>query len=149
MSLPRKILIVLFLLVTGCSTQPAATPLSPSVTPDPFLMDLGPDEMVHLAGEVSYKSAPFTLDGPGYLKTYWKQDCAEFNFEMVSNNETLKEAPGGYVIFESWFGPSEYITDDPVKAPYQYVPGEYVFVIDVVEPCEWEAWAVVEYPQGQ
>ncbi|MBC8509522.1 MAG: hypothetical protein ISR58_18645 [Anaerolineales bacterium] len=145
----QTILGILSLLVIGCSEQPAATQLSPSVTPDPFVMESGPDEIIHLAGEVSYKSAPFTLDGPGFLKTYWRQDCVEFSLEMISTNDTLAEAPGGYVIFESWFGPSEYVADDPVKAPYQYVPGEYVFVVEAVEPCEWEVWAKVVFPGGE
>ena len=142
--------IMLLLLVASCTEQPVTAPLSPSITPDPYLVDLGPDELIHLAGGDSYVSAPFALDGPGYLKTYWRQDCAEFSLEMISTNETLVEAPGGYVIFESWFGPSEYVTDDPVKAPYEYIPGEYQLVVNVLgDDCQWEVWAVVSYPDKE
>jgi len=140
---------MLLLLVASCAEKPITTPLSPSITPDPYLMALKPEEFIHLTGEDSYVSAPFSLDGPGYLKTYWQQDCTKFSLEMISTNETLVEAPGGYVIFEAWSGPSEYLTDDPVKAPYQYIPGEYTFVIEAVEPCEWEVWAKVVYPDGE
>ena len=110
---------------------------------------LPPGEILHIFGEESYTSEPVTLEGAGILKVYYRQDCSMFILKMVNTNQALAEAPFGTVIFAAWREPYGYVEDDPEKPPFEYIPGEYRFTVEVEGPCNWEVWAVVEYPQEQ
>lgn len=143
-------LIVLSVLLAACEGEQTALPTITSEPLDYIELPLGPDEIIHIAGEVSLVSKPFALEGPGGLKVYWKQDCEEFILSMVNTNEALAEAPLGTLFFEGMKGPSQYVEDYPGAIPFEYVPGEYSLKIDVKgQNCTWEVWAKVVYPEGE
>ena len=85
-------MIVLSVLLAACEGEQTALPTITSEPLDYIELPLGPDEIIHIAGEVSLVSKPFALEGPGGLKVYWKQDCEEFILSMVNTNEALAEA---------------------------------------------------------
>jgi hypothetical protein len=99
---------------------------------------LGPVEIIHLEGEKSYRSTPFTLGGPKAIKVYWQQESTGFELEIVNADEAVAEAPGGSITFELAGGSSQYIEDSPFIAPYEYVPGDYILQIDT--DGSWEVW---------
>jgi len=158
------VLLLLALLLSACN--PGTAPLTPQPeqsaqdqvqTEGPSSQTSQPEksvqeevkagEFLHISGEGVYVSDPFTLEGPGVIKVYFRQETTEFLLLLRNTNETLAAAPYGTVTFAIAFEPTEYVEDDPHRPPFEYIPGEYVFDISANGP--WEVWAVVEYPEGQ
>jgi len=124
-------LLALFMLLTACG----GTTTEEGGNSQPTL---APVEIIHLEGENSYRSAPFTLEGPKTIKAYWQQESTGFKLEIVNAIEALAEEPGGSITFELAGGPSQYIEDSPFVAPFEYIPGEYILQIET--DGSWEVW---------
>lgn len=132
----------------GSSSEPTATTqTTENIELEYTDLPLGLNEVKHISGTTSIESQGFALEGPGVLSVFWRQDCERFGLGMRNTNETLAESPGGTLYFEAAAAPSEYVEPVPWAVPYEYIPGEYQFVIDAAgDDCQWEVWAVVEYP---
>jgi hypothetical protein len=147
------LLLALLLSLTACNSpvsDAAPSESAESIDLGYEMLPLGQDEIIHISGETSVETIPLQLEGAGGLKVYWRQNCSNFVINMHNTNETLAEAPMGSVFFESILEPSEYVEDASWKKPFEYVPGEYKFVITAEgDVCEWEVWAVITYTEGE
>ncbi len=149
-----SIALALFFLLTACNAIPSdmaadADTNGQSGGETASAQILTAEEPFRIAGQESMLSGPFRLQGAGLIHVYYRQDCSEFVLKMVNTNPSLAEAPYGTVIFAAWRAPAESTESDPYNQPFEYVPGEYQFDVQVSGPCDWEVWAVVEYPEGQ
>ncbi|MBT3389052.1 MAG: hypothetical protein HN413_01430 [Chloroflexi bacterium] len=143
------LLIPFTLIFTACGTAAPTGTSAPEREPLAYSeMSLGTDEFIHISGHQSVVTKPFTLEGAGGLRVYWRQDCDEFVLKTINTNETLAEAPLGTLIHEGILGPSEAVDDPPWVVPFEYVPGEYVMSIEAKGDCTWEVWAKVIFPEG-
>jgi len=137
--------LIILLLLGGCARLENIQPLeSTSVTQE---AERNSDEIIRISGEGSYVSEPFQLEGPGGLHVYWRHECSSFVLIMVNVNEALASAPLGEVTFTVDKEPSEFIEGSPYDAPFEYIPGEYVFKIEANGP--WEVWAKVKPLEGE
>jgi len=138
---------------TACSGSGSdASPLESAETLDLGyeVLPLGPNEIIHIAGDISVETSPFQLEGAGGLNVFWRQTCSNFVLSMRNTNPTLAEAPLGTVFFESILEPTEYVEPAPWKKPFEYVPGEYKYVITAEgNDCQWEVWATITDLEGQ
>ena len=142
-----KLTLLMLILLSLGACRSAPTEVVPTIELDYIDMPLGPNEVKHISGTTAIESEGFALEGAGVLSVFWRQDCERFGLGMRNTNETLAEAPGGTLYFEGVLGPSEYVEPAPWAIPYEYIPGEYQFVIDAAgDDCQWEVWALVEYP---
>jgi hypothetical protein len=143
--LVRRFVFVLCLVVAAVCIA-ACSPSAPTeATPHIDEVDdasLPPGEVIHISGEGNYVSNPFTLQGPGTVELFWRQDCKVFYLQLVNANEALAKGPDGTIIFESAASPTENTETDDFQIPYAYIPGEYVIVIDA-QGGAWEVWARV------
>lgn len=146
--------LILILLAAACDAAPSdSAPVDASAS-QPAQGEgkspvLAAGEPFHLSGEQSLLSDPFRLEGAGVLNVYYRQDCEEFILAMKHTNPDLAEAPFGNMVFAAWREPAESTESDPYNLPFEYIPGEYQFDIQVSGSCTWEVWAVVTYPEGQ
>ncbi len=138
-------LFVALFLLASCS--PSETDKSSELTQVAKEEETNSDEIIHISGEGSYVSEPFQLEGPGGLHVYWRHESSSFVLIMVNTNEALASAPLGEVTFTVDKQPSEFVEGSPYDAPFEYVPGEYVFKIEADGP--WEVWAKVKPLEGE
>jgi hypothetical protein len=82
------------------------------------------------------------------IELFWEQECQEFYLQLVNSNESLAQAPGGMIIFESAVSPSANTEADDVNMAYTFIPGEYVVKIDA-QGGLWEVWAIVTYSDAE
>jgi len=109
---------------------------------------LSPGEVIHISGEGSFVSDPFSLEGSGSIELFWKQDCQVFYLQMVNANEALANTPNGTIIFESAASPTENTEMDDFQIPYPFIPGEYLIKVEA-QGGTWEVWAKVTQTDGE
>jgi len=146
--------LILILLAAACDAAPSdSAPVDASASQpaqgEMKSLVLATGEPFLLSGEQSLLSEPFRLEGAGVLNVYFRQDCEEFILTMKHTNPDLAEAPFGNMVFAAWREPAESTESDPYNLPFEYIPGEYQFDIQVSGSCTWEVWAVVTHPEGQ
>jgi len=106
-------------------------------------------EILHLFGQTSQTTEAVSLKSPAAINVFYRQDCDMFILRMLNANEALAAAPGGTIFFAAWPGPHDYVERDPESPvpPFEYIPGEYVFDVEVEGTCNWEFWVELVGPE--
>lgn len=127
--------------VAGCS--PAEQPVKETGAIETGVvrtLPLQPGEVIHLAGQGTYISEPFSLEGEGTVEVFWVQDCQVFYLALVNADEALAKGPDGVIIFESAASPTENTETDDFQMQYPFIAGEYVIMVQA-DGGSWEVWA--------